>query len=225
MQISKLSFMSLLVSFLLIQGCNDTAMSQVVTQGQGEVALKADEYSLSIYFSGQGKSTSEAMAALNNALDGFYKWREATSFDVVTQSQSVRPQYVHEANKPRSISGYIAQHGFKVKCMNLEQYDKVLKELALLQPESLNQAEIGVSDDRRSVAQKQAYEMAFVANEAKLQTLMGLSELCDPVVERIQEHSQSHIRPRMMMEAKAAPVANEHTVSVSLDITWRANPC
>lgn len=226
MQGSKLGFVLLLMSALVMQGCNELPNSQLLTQGQGEILLEADEYSLSVHFSGQGESTGDAMGALTNSLIGFYKWKDETSFDVVTLRQSVRPQYVHEVNKPRGISGYLAQHSFKVKGMSLKEYAAVMEALAKLQPERLSQSEVGVSEARRDVAQKQAYAMAFAANKVKVQTLMGLSGLCNPVVERIQEHSQSHIGPRvMMMEAKSAPVANEHTVSVSLDITWRANPC
>jgi len=29
----------------------------------------------------------------------------------------------------------------------------------------------------------------------------------------------------MMMEAKAAPVANEHVISVRLEVSWKASAC
>lgn len=208
-------------------GCYSAPQTQLQTQAQGEVSLKADQYSIQIGFTAQAQSSDTALAELEMALVGFLEWKDTAGFDVVTQNESVQPIYHYPSNGPRKLSGYQAHHSYIVKGMSLEQYAQAMKALAQFKPESLYQGEVGVSEQERKHALAQAYEMAYAANQAKLSTLMNLANLCEPKVETIKEYTQSHGAPRaMMMEAKSsAPVASEHTVNVRLDMTWLASEC
>jgi len=210
-----------------LSGCDSTPQAQLQTQAQGEVSLKADQYSIQIGFTAKAESSDSALAKLNSRLLGFLDWKDAVGFDVVTQNESVQPIYHYPSNGPRTLSGYQAHHGYRVKGMDLEEYAQAMKTLAQFEPESLYQGEVGVGEDDRQQALAQAYALAYQANQKKLSTLMSLADLCEPKVESIKEYSQSHGAPRaMMMEAKSsAPVANEHKISVRLDMTWQASGC
>ncbi len=215
------------VFLLSATGCYEAGQTQLHTQAQGEVTLTANEYSIQIGFVEQGESSEAALAKLNAALVGFLQWKDGAGFKVVTQNQSVQPMYHYPNNGPRVLSGYQARHGFNVTGMDLLQYSQAMTRLAAFKPESLYQGEVGVSDAERKQALAQAYELAYGANQDKLSTLMGLAGLCEPKVESMKEYTQSHGAPRaMMMEAaSSAPVANEHKISVRLDITWQATDC
>lgn len=211
---------------LLVSGCNDQQWSQLNTQGVGEITLKADEYDIQVSFEGKGENSEGALKALNSNLNAMMNWKASVDFNVVAQHQSVRPEYHYEPNKPRQISGYVATQSFKVEGMNLEQYTQEMQTIASFNPQSLNQGEVHVSEVVRKQALGQAYALAFAANQEKLDTLLGLSHLCEPQVQTIQEHTNAIGHPRaMMMEAKSEPVASEQTVSVTLQITWRAEAC
>jgi uncharacterized protein YggE len=222
----QMGLIGLVVALSGLAGCIATDGTQIYTQAQGEVALKADQYSVQLAFSQQAKTSEAALSQLNTSLVEFLKWKKASGFNVVTQSESVQPMYHYPNNGPRALTGYQAQHSFNVKGLSLQQYDDAMKKLASFKPESLYQGEVGVSEAIRKQASQQAYEMAYAANKEKLKTLTGLAKLCWPKVKEIKEHTNSYGAPRaMMMEAKSAPVANEHTISVRLEITWQVSGC
>ncbi|MFY0642496.1 MAG: SIMPL domain-containing protein [Bermanella sp.] len=224
--LKKIGCLGLLIALIGLTGCFATNETQIFTQGQGEVALKADQYSVQVGFSAQASSSSEALAKLNSGLAGFIKWKSASGLNVSTQNESVQPVYFYPKNQPREITAYKAQHSFSVKGLNLKQYDDTMKALAAFKPESLYQGEVGVSDSIRKQAEQQAYDLAYIANKEKMKTLTALAKLCWPKVKEMKEYTNSHGGPRvMMMEAKSAPVANEHTISVRLEMTWQASDC
>jgi len=211
---------------LSLTGCFSVDSAQVHTQAQGEVALKADQYAIELGFSAQASTSEDALAKLNASLVDFMTWKDASGFDVVTQNQSVQPVYHYPKDGLRQLKAYQAQHRFKVKSLSLQQYTDAMGQLSALKPESLYQGEVGVSESVRKQAIQQAYALAYAANQEKLKTLLDLSKLCWPAVQEIKEYTNSHGVPRaMMMEAKSAPVANEHTISVRLEITWKASAC
>jgi len=223
---NKIGLMMGLALMASLTGCFATDSTKLHTQAQGEVALKADQYSIRLGFVEQGSTSEAALAKLNGNLAGFIKWKDKSGYDVVTESESVQPMYHYPKDGPRQITGYQAQHGFKVKGLSLQQYDQAMEKLASLKPASLYQGEVGVSESIRKQAMSQAYELAYTANKEKLKTLMGLAKLCWPSVLDIKEYTNSHGAPRaMMMEAKSAPVASEHTISVRLEMTWQASGC
>jgi uncharacterized protein YggE len=138
----------------------------------------------------------------------------------------VRPLYTYPKEGLRQLSAYEAQHRFKVKALTLQQYADTMTRLSQFKPQTLNQGEVGVSETVRQQALQQAYADAYRGNQEKLKTLMGLAELCSPTVLDMKEYTNSHGAPRaMMMEAKSAPVANEHVISVRLEISWQASAC
>lgn len=214
-------------AFLLsLTGCFSVDSAQVHTQAQGEVALKADQYAIELGFSAQASTSEGALAKLNASLVDFMAWKDASGFDVVTQNQSVQPVYHYPKDGLRELRAYQAQHRFKINNLSLQQYTDAMGQLSALKPESLYQGEVGVSESIRKQAMQQAYALAYAANQEKLKTLLDLSKLCWPAVKEIKEYTNSHGSPRaMMMEAKSAPVANEHTISVRLEITWQASAC
>jgi uncharacterized protein YggE len=215
----------LLVSLGLF-GCVEQDKTQLYTQAQGEVALKADQYSVQLGFSVQDKTNEGALRKLKASIEGFLKWKDTSGFDVVTQSESVQPMYHYPKDGIRQLRAYEAQHRFAVKGLSLQQYTDAMITLASFKPESLYQGEVGVSESIRKQAMDKAYERAYIANQEKLTRLMSLANLCWPKVGEIKEYSHSQGIPRgMMMEAKSAPVANEHTVSVRLEMTWNASGC
>ncbi|WP_283789300.1 SIMPL domain-containing protein [Bermanella sp. WJH001] len=224
--LKKIGSVGLLAVLFGLAGCLATGEAQILTQGQGEVALKADQYSIQLGFSEQALSSAAALAKLNGSLAGFIKWKNASGFNVSTQNESVQPIYQYPKNQPRQITGYQAQHSYIVKGLNLQQYDNTMKTLAAFKPESLYQGEVGVSESIRKQAEQQAYDLAYQANRERMKTLTALAKLCWPKVKEIKEYSNSHGGPRvMMMEAKSAPVANEHTISVRLEMIWQASEC
>jgi uncharacterized protein YggE len=224
--LKQIGLVSGLVVCASLAGCFPSDSTQLYTQAQGEVALKADQYTIQLGFTEQAKSSEAALANLNTNLTAFIKWKNASGFDVVTQAESVQPMYHYPKDGQRQLDGYQAQHSFKVKGLSLQQYDSTMKKLASFKPESLYQGEVGVSESIRKQTMQQAYELAYTGNKEKLKTLTGLAKLCWPSVIEIKEHTNSHGAPRaMMMEAKSAPVANEHTISVRLEIIWQASAC
>ena len=224
--LKKIGCLGLFTALIGLTGCIATNETQIFTQGQGEVALKADQYSVQVGFSAQANTSSEALVKLNASLAGFMKWKSASGFNVSTQNESVQPTYMYPKNEPRKTTGYQALHSFNVKGLNLKQYDDTMKKLATFKPESLYQGEVGVSDEIRKQAEQQAYDLAYQANKEKMKTLTALAKLCWPKVKEMKEYTNSHGGPRvMMMEAKSAPVANEHIISVRLEMTWQASDC
>ncbi len=224
--LKRIGYMGLLLALTGLVGCFPTDDIQIHTQAQGEVALKADQYSVQVGFSAQAKTSEAALAKLNANLADFLTWKKASGFNVVTQNESVQPMYHYPRDSQRELTGYQAQHSFNVKGLSLIQYDDTMKKLTRLKPESLYQGGVGVGDAIRKKAEQQAYELAYAANREKLKTLTGLANLCWPKVKDIREYTNSHGGPRvMMMEAKSAPVANEHTISVRLEIIWQASGC
>lgn len=225
--LKKLGCLGLFTALIGLTGCFASNETQILTQAQGEVSLKADQYSIQIGFMAQADASDNALAKLDAALSDFLNWKDAAGFDVVTQHTSVQPMYHYPSNGPRVLSGYQAHHRYMVKGMGLEEYAQAMKTLAQFKPESLYQGEVGVGEDDRKQALVHAYELAYAANRDKLSTLMGLAQLCEPSVASMKEYTQSHSAPRgMMMEAKSsAPVANEHKVLVRLEITWQVSGC
>ena len=210
----------------ILQGCSDNRATQIKTQADGEVSLKADLYDLQVSFKGQGETSEEALSALAVKQAEFMQWQQQSGQDVVSQNQSVRPEYHYPKQGKREISGYVAQQSFRIKNMNLQVFSDTMTRLASFKPETLNQGNVSISELHRQKALTQAYDIAYQANVAKRDTLMTLSGLCQGHALNIQESTNSQGIPRvMMMEAKSAPVANEHTVTVTLDITWVAQPC
>ena len=219
-------FVGMMVVFLSLTGCFSVDSAQLHTQAQGEVALKADQYTIELGFSEQAATSEGALAKLNTSLLDFITWKDASGFDVVTQNQSVQPVYYYPKDGLRELRAYQAQHRFKIKALSLQQYTDAMGQLSALKPESLYQGEVGVSDSIRKQAMQQAYALACAANQEKLKTLLDLSELCWPAVQEIKEYTNARGAPRaMMMEAKAAPVANEQVISVRLEVSWKASAC
>jgi len=217
---------SMLIFALFMQGCSNHQASQIKTQATSEVTLKADLYDLQVSFKGEGASSDDALTDLTNRLAEFMTWQASSGLEVASQNQSVRPEYHYPKQAKRELTGYVAEQSFKVSAMSLEVFTETMPILAKFSPENIHQGEVSVSDVRRQQALLQAYEQAFKGNEQKRDTLMALSHLCHAKVLDIQEQSHSHGSSGMMrMRAESAPVANEHTVSVTLNITWAADPC
>ncbi|GAA6136147.1 oxidative stress defense protein [Oceaniserpentilla sp. 4NH20-0058] len=210
----------------LFTGCSENVTTQLTTQGRAEIPLQADQYSILVNFAAQGQTSEQALSKLTQAQQGFLKWKDDSKQKVVTQYQSVNPQYHYPKQGKRTLSGYQAVHRFQVQALDLQQYTKAMTKISEFNPQSLNQGEVGVSADKQQGALKRAYDQAFKANEQKVNLMLKAADLCHPQVVSMQEQSSAPTFPRtMMMEAKSAPVANEKTISVTLDITWQASNC
>ena len=222
---AKYMLVMLLVAFLA--ACKDEASLQ--TQASAKQELVVDEYAVFVGFKLKGEDQKKLMADFLKKTEKFVTWahQEYSKDQLAGENINLQPVYEYPENKPRRIVAYQVNQRFKISALSFDEYNKLLPELPAFNAQSFGQAGVKVSEQQASLTRQKLASDAFAKNQQKANHLAQLSGLCKLEVLEVKEFDQGGAQPRMMMmkSKEGAQAPSKQTLSVRLDIKWRAESC
>lgn len=230
-KISLLKSSSVLLVVGLLTGCGATSFpdGRIHTQANVKDALIADEYRLRIDFSAKAQQQTQLAGLLAKQTAPFLAWSKQSfnESQLVSENLSMQPIYEYPANQSPKQTGFDIQQGYLLKGLSQAQYVMAMSKLGEFELRSYALDGVTASEDARVASQSQMMAQAFAKNQQQAQSLAELAGLCGLQAIDVKPQQYSAPQPRMMMlEAKSMDAPpSEQNVSLTLAVTWAANPC
>jgi len=223
----QVTFLLAILLMVSLSACKNEASLQ--TQASAKQELVVDEYAVFVDFKLKGEDQKKLMAEFLKKTETFVAWaHQGFSKDQLAgENINLQPVYAYPENQPRHIVAYQVNQRFKISALSFEQYNKLLPELPAFNAQSFGQAGVKVSEQQASLTRQKLASDAFAKNQQKANHLAQLSGLCKLEVLEVKEFDQGGAQPRMMMmkSKEGAQAPSKQTLSVRLDINWRAESC
>jgi len=223
----QVTFLLAILLMVSLSACKNEASLQ--TQASAKQELVVDEYAVYVDFKLKGEDQKKLMAEFLKKTEIFVAWvhLEFSKDQLAGENINLQPVYAYPENQPRHIVAYQVNQRFKISALSFEQYNKLLPELPAFNAQSFGQAGVKVSEQQASLTRQKLASDAFAKNQQKANHLAQLSGLCKLEVLEVKEFDQGGAQPRMMMmkSKEGAQAPSKQTLSVRLDIKWRAEPC
>jgi len=218
-----------LFSFLLLTGCQQTDWVTLQTQGHAESSMVADTYFVNVRFRGKGSNQSQSSDQLTGFVTPFEVWAKEASLDVKAERFDIRPIYHYHGEQGRQLKGYEATQSLQVTQLSFDQYQQLMSKVPEFQPDEVSLVDVKASEEQKQQEQSRLTEQAFIKAREKALNMAKSAGLCNVSVVNMTEQMHTRPAPRMMqLEMASKSVSNtesQESVSVALDVQWRATGC
>ena len=231
--LSALGLSALLLSTLLLSGCdyssNSSQKTLLKTQAKAKAELVASEYQVEVTFKAEAETQLLASAELASKLKGFEAWAAEHAFVMTGGAANLSGIYQYNPNEKRKLIAYEALQRFNLTELNFDEYQKVMAGVPKYGPFNLQLINVVASEQDKSKTKRELINKAFSMAKDKAVAMSKAAGLCDVSVSEMSEHVQDHASPRMMkmsMEADSLHSSeSKQTITLNLNVSWLANPC
>ncbi len=216
------------------------AVSSILVNGSGEVSVEADEATVRLGITREGKTANAVQQEVNQTARAIVDSIQRLGIDpkeIQTSQLSLFPVYSDGRGEPMqqqrqpTVIGYRASNVVSIRVTKIDQTGPVIDAGLQAGANQLEGVSFGLKDDK--VPRQQALQKAAADAKAKAETLAGALGVQLGFILEANEAGVSFVRPMQagpeMMMARAADVstpvsAGQIQITANLTVRYRINP-